>query len=86
MKLAQNNSFYLDIYSYPDFKSNREMFRNATWKKYIRNSYLSGFRIAGAKLGLDGSIQAKTGWLTKPYFHVPENERKDYAGYPSFKN
>jgi hypothetical protein len=33
--------------------------------------YTDGFRIAGGKLGLDWSIQAKTGWLKKPYFHVP---------------
>lgn len=74
------------MYSYPDFKSNREMFRSKEWKKYHKRSYTNGFRIAGGKLGLDGSIQAKTGWLKQPYFKVPESQPEDYAGYPTFKN
>ena len=46
--------------------------------------YNNGFRIGGAKLLLDGSPQGKTAWLTKPYHVVPEGEKEDYCGYPTF--
>jgi len=44
--------------------------------------YDKHFRIGGAKFFLDGSPQAKTAWLTKPYFIPPEGKSADYAGYP----
>ena len=41
------------------------------------NKYVDRFKIGGCKLMLDGSPQAKTAWLTKPY----ENSG-DYCAYP----
>lgn len=43
--------------------------------------YTNHFRIGGYKLTLDGSPQAKTAWLSKPYYKAPPGESKDYAGY-----
>ena len=40
------------------------------------------FKLAGMKVILDGSPQAKTAWLTKPYHIVPEGLPKDYRGFP----
>ena len=44
--------------------------------------YTGHFRIGGVKLGLDGSPQGKTAWLTEPYHVPPEGRTADYRGYP----
>ena len=48
-----------------------------------KRKYKHGFRVGGAKFFLDGSPQAKTAWLSKPYHVPPEGEDKNYRGYPS---
>jgi predicted amidohydrolase YtcJ len=47
--------------------------------------YRDHFRIGGAKLLLDGSPQAKTAWLSKPYFIPPPGENASYRGYPFYE-
>ena len=37
--------------------------------------------IGARKLGIDGSIQGYTGYLSEPYHIPPENEGQDYRGY-----
>lgn len=49
-------------------------------------SYSSHFRVGGVKLGLDGSPQGKTAWLTEPYHVPPEGRTADYRGYPILSN
>lgn len=44
--------------------------------------YKDHFRLGGCKLFLDGSPQAKTAWLSKPFYIVPEGKDKDYKGFP----
>ena len=44
--------------------------------------YSRHFRIGGVKLGLDGSPQGKTAWLTEPYHVPPKGRTADYRGYP----
>lgn len=46
------------------------------------DEYAGGFRVGGVKFVLDGSIQAKTGYLADPYLLVPEGQSQDYRGYP----
>ena len=46
-------------------------------------NYSGHFRIGGIKLGLDGSPQGKTAWLTQPYHIPPEGRTADYRGYPT---
>ena len=67
----------------------------ATWTDFEKVAQVSGpipgryngrFRVAGAKIVLDGSPQGKTAWLSKPYFVVPEGQPKSYAGYPTFSD
>ncbi len=48
----------------------------------MMNRYKNGFRMGGAKFLLDGSPQAKTAWLSKPYHIPPEGRDADYCGYP----
>ncbi|MGL5616704.1 MAG: amidohydrolase [Sarcina sp.] len=43
--------------------------------------YNNHYKLLGAKMWLDGSPQAKTAWLTKPYHVVPEGADKNFAGY-----
>lgn len=52
---------------------------------YDDTRYSRHFRIGGVKLILDGSPQAKTAWLTKPYHVIPEGKDADYRGYPSME-
>ncbi|MCP4762726.1 MAG: amidohydrolase, partial [archaeon] len=44
------------------------------------------FNLAGIKVLLDGSPQAKTAWLSKPYYKIPEGKPDDYKGYPLFED
>ena len=44
--------------------------------------YVAGFRVGGAKLVLDGSIQGKTGYLTEAYIEPPEGKGAGYRAYP----
>jgi predicted amidohydrolase YtcJ len=46
-----------------------------------QSEYENHFRPAGIKVLLDGSPQAKTAWLSKPYAIPPDNATPDYAGY-----
>lgn len=50
------------------------------------SQYNNHFRIGGVKLILDGSPQAKTAWLSKPYYIAPEGLSEDYSGYPVYKD
>jgi predicted amidohydrolase YtcJ len=50
------------------------------------NKYRGHFRLAGMKILLDGSPQAKTAWLSKPYHIIPEGQSEDYRGYPTFED
>jgi predicted amidohydrolase YtcJ len=45
--------------------------------------YSGGYRIAGAKLSLDGSPQGRTAWMTKPYMEGPEGADANYVAYPT---
>ncbi len=50
------------------------------------NKYRGNIRLGGIKILLDGSPQAKTAWLSKPYFIVPKGQPKDYRGYPTYED
>lgn len=52
----------------------------------IPGRYAGRFRVAGAKIVLDGSPQGKTAWLSAPYHIVPEGLAADYAGYAAFSD
>lgn len=51
---------------------------------YVHNlgRYVNNFKTGGLKVLLDGSPQAKTAWLSKPYHVAPEDQEDDYRGYP----
>lgn len=43
--------------------------------------YFNHYKLLGGKTWLDGSPQAKTAWLTKPYYIIPQGQKEDYSGY-----
>lgn len=45
--------------------------------------YQNHLKFAGIKITADGSPQGKTAFLTEPYLHAPEGQKKDYRGYPT---
>ncbi|MCK4517116.1 MAG: amidohydrolase [Spirochaetaceae bacterium] len=65
---------YYGINSLDDFLALDKMKNLKKYRKRIK--------IGGAKFFLDGSPQAKTAWLSKPYHVPPEGKGKDYRGYP----
>ncbi len=78
----KKNQFIIDIVSYP--------FQDYIPEKILDDSPEQGYenhlKIAGAKLVADGSPQAKTAWLTEPYYVKPENTEEGYKGYPIFSD
>jgi len=80
-KMAAEKALPIDLHSYLTARSLSAEQRSEIGKE----PYVGGFRIAGFKYILDGSIQGKTGFLTQPYIEPPKGEGADYRGYPSVK-
>lgn len=49
-------------------------------------TYRTHFKIAGAKVILDGSPQIRTAWMTEPYFQPPEEGTEGYCGQGTFND
>ena len=77
-EMSENKNLKVDIISYIDLEGNRETAK--VNKDYIKK-YKNNLKIGGYKIILDGSPQARTAYLSKPY----EGE-KEYRGYPSKTN
>lgn len=77
-KMADQGAFDIDVVAYVDALSDRN---------YIvanqSRTYSNRFRIAGAKLTIDGALQGFTGWRDRPYFKPVGNFPAGYSGYPS---
>lgn len=81
---ARDKLLKADIVAYPDvFDPATPALMAPPWFRDVSQppEYVSGFRIGGVKLTLDGSPQGKTAWLTRPYFKPPAGEDPDYAGH-----
>lgn len=74
---AERDRLKIDVVAYPFFTHIEDLARGDIEMKRDYN----GFKIGGIKLMLDGSPQAKTAWLTRPYEVVPPGFDKDYRGY-----
>ncbi|MFN7165253.1 MAG: amidohydrolase [Hyphomonas sp.] len=81
-KLAAQGGFYLDVVAYQHFPDGSALGEDfATSPSYDRH-----FRVGGIKLVLDGSVQGKTAWLTKPYHIPPAGQESGYSGYGSYND
>ena len=72
-KLIKCNKIFLDIIAYIDLNSEKEIKEKLG---YSIGKYEKGFKIAGYKIFLDGSPQARTAWMRTPY--IDDN---NYYGY-----
>lgn len=79
-QLGRQGRMLLDVCAYPMVTGDRKLLAGVDSRQ---TEYRDHFRIAGAKLILDGSPQAKTAWLTQPYFRPPDGQKEDYRGYPA---
>ncbi len=80
--LAQKSKLPIDVAAYPDI----QVAQDVIVPPYYSKTYSNGFRVAGAKLNLDGSPQGKTAWLTEPYLVTPVGQTAGYKGYPSMSD
>lgn len=80
--VALREKLPIDVVAYPDIQIAQEVIS----APYYSHEYTNGFRVAGAKLNLDGSPQGKTAWLTEPYLAPPVGQDKGYKGYPSMSD
>jgi len=76
---AERDRLKIDVVAYPFFLQADKV---AASDLDMRRDY-NGLKIGGIKLMMDGSPQAKTAWLTKPYHVVPAGQSADYRGYPT---
>jgi hypothetical protein len=77
-QVAADGGFRIDVNTYPDVLVDR-----AFIKTNQSPTYTNRFRVAGAKLTIDGSPQGFTAWRDRPYFKPVGNYPAGYSGYPS---
>jgi len=76
--VAAAGDFKIDVVSYPDVLVDRELI-----KREVSPTYKNHFRVAGAKLTIDGSPQGFTAWRDRPYYKPVGNYPPGYSGYPA---
>jgi predicted amidohydrolase YtcJ len=84
IQMSKEKKLAIDVVAYPAIMM-------PGFEKYMKapllsQTYTNHLRVGGVKLALDGSPQGKTAWLSKPYFKVPEGQKKDYHGYSSMSD
>lgn len=75
-QVANEGGFPNDIPVYPDVMTDRDWI-----KANYSPTYTNRYRIAGAKISLDGSPQGFTAWRDKPYYKPVGDYPKGYSGY-----
>ena len=75
-QVAAEGGFQNDVTTYTDILIDR-----AYVKANQSNTYTNRFRLAGAKLTIDGSPQGFTAWRDRPYFKPVGNYPPGYSGY-----
>jgi len=77
-QVADEGGLNIDVVTYPDVLVDRDFI-----KKNASRNYVNRFRVAGAKLTIDGSPQGFTAWRDRPYYKPVGNYPKGYRGYPA---
>lgn len=75
-QVAGEGGFANDVATYPDVLIDR-----AYIKTNQSPTYTNRFRVAGAKLTIDGSPQGFTAWRDQPYYKPVGNYPAGYSGY-----
>jgi len=79
-KVADEGALKIDVVTYPDVLVDRDFIL-----KNVSPTYKNRFRVAGAKLTIDGSPQGFTAWRDRAYYDPVGSYPKGYAGYPAAK-
>jgi hypothetical protein len=74
--VAAEGGFTIDVVTYTDVLIDR-----AYVKTHASRAYTNRFRVAGAKLTIDGSPQGFTAWRDRPYYKPVGNYPPGYVGY-----
>jgi predicted amidohydrolase YtcJ len=77
-KVAAEGGFAIDVLTYPDVLVDRDWIA-----ANVSGDYVNRFRVAGAKLTIDGSPQGFTAWRDRPYVDPVGDYPPAYAGYPA---
>ncbi|MBP1611854.1 MAG: Amidohydrolase 3 [Acidobacteria bacterium] len=75
-QVADEGGFKIDVATYPDVLVDREFI-----KQNFSPTYRNRFRVAGAKLTIDGSPQGFTAWRDRPYYAPVGDYPPGYLGY-----
>jgi len=75
-QVADEGGFKIDVATYPDVLVDRDFI-----KQHVSPTYENRYRVAGAKLTIDGSPQGFTAWRDRPYYKPLGNYPKGYRGY-----
>jgi predicted amidohydrolase YtcJ len=75
---ANSGELKIDVNTYVDASIDREFI-----KQNVTPDYKNHFRVAGAKLTIDGSPQGFTAWRDRPYYKPVGSYPPGYAGYPA---
>lgn len=79
-KVADSGGLKIDVATYPDVLVDRDLIKNS-----VSATYKNRFRVAGAKLTIDGTPQGFTAWRDRPYYKPVGNYPPGYVGYPAAK-
>ncbi|MEJ2541561.1 MAG: amidohydrolase [Gemmatimonadota bacterium] len=75
-QVADEGGFAIDVLTYPDVLVDRDyILANQS------DEYVNRFRVAGAKLTIDGSPQGFTAWRDRPYYDPVGDYPDGYVGY-----
>jgi len=75
-QVADEGGFKIDVATYPDVLADRDYI-----KQNFSRTYKNRFRVAGAKLTIDGSPQGFTAWRDRPYYKPVGDYPAGYSGY-----
>jgi len=75
-KIADEGGFEIDVVTYVDVLADRDFIA-----EHQSDSYRNRFRVAGAKLTIDGSPQGFTAWRDRPYYDPVGSYPPGYVGY-----
>jgi predicted amidohydrolase YtcJ len=76
--IADKGGFAIDVVAYSDVLADRDFIKASK-----SDTYSNRFRVAGAKLTIDGAPQGFTAWRDKPYYRPVGDYPAGYSGYPS---
>lgn len=76
--LSKMGLLKIDVLSYSSPEVSDDIIKDDSINNIDYNKH---YRVAGYKFFLDGSPQAKTAWLSKPYYIPPEGKDTAYSGF-----